>query len=434
MRPARRAALLVLLAPALACAGDRVFECSEDEQCVLGGVAGRCEPSGYCSLPDGSCPDGFRYVEEAPDSLAGTCVGEVIGGCTEDPCEGCALAVAAGASHSCAILAPGTVHCWGENGDLQLGSSGGSSAAPRPVEGVTGAVELAAGDRHTCATLVDSGAVVCWGANDRGQLGTGTTGASALPGDPVVDSELARSLTAGGAHSCAIDDDTNVWCWGDNQFGQVSADAADIAAFPEDSLTFFDSAVLVAAGGRHSAAVIDDDSVTTWGEESSPALGRGDPAPSDPYSIVVDAFDARGSISAGAEHTCAVGTDRGVRCWGTAGDGRLGLEGGDRYSPADIGLDADQVRAGGRHTCALDGDALRCWGANDAGQLGADGASGPDPREVAGSWLAVASGGEHTCAIAGDRTVRCWGDNGAGQLGREGDGSSDPSTVALPCP
>lgn len=423
----------MLLAPALACAGDRVFQCSEDSQCTLGGVTGRCEDTGYCSLPDGDCAAGFRYVEEAPDSLAGTCVGEVGGGCTDEPCAGCALAIAAGGRHSCAIIEQGGVYCWGDNDDLQLGSAGGSSAAPRAVEGVTGAVELAAGDRHTCATLVEGGAVVCWGANDRGQLGTGQTGAGALPGPRVVDSEAARSLSAGGEHSCAIDDDTNAWCWGDNRFGQVSADAGEIAAYPEDSLTFFDSAVRVAAGGRHSAAVIDDDSVTTWGESSSPALGRGDPASSDPYSIVVDAFDAR-AISAGAEHTCAVGTDGGVRCWGVAADGRLGVDGGDRYSPVDTGLDADEVRAGGTHTCAIAGEALSCWGGNDAGQLGSDGASGFAPRQVAGSWLAVAAGAAHTCAIAADRTVQCWGSNDAGQLGRDGAGSSQPQVVPLPCP
>lgn len=429
----------MLFALPTGCAGDRVFECTEDDECVLGGVAGRCEPTGYCSLPDGACADGFRYVEEAPDSLAGICVGEVGGdgdggGCTEEPCDGCALAIAAGAEHTCAILSGGDVYCWGENGDLQLGSSGASSSTPRPVEGVSGAVEIAAGDRHSCATLAPNGRVVCWGANDRGQLGTGTTGASALPDERVVDSEVAQSLSAGAAHTCAIDDDTNVWCWGDNQYGQVSADAGDIASSPEDSLTFFDSAVAVSAGGRHSAALIDDDSLTTWGESSAPALGRGDPASSDPYSIVVDAFDAQ-QVSAGAEHTCGVGTDRGLRCWGTAADGRLGLDGGDRFSPVAVGIDADLVRAGGRHTCVLDGGELRCFGANDSGQLGVDGASGPEPRQVAGSWLSVATGADHTCAIAGDRTVRCWGANDSGQLGHEGAaGSSDPTVVPLPCP
>lgn len=426
----------MLFALPIGCAGDRVFECSEDDECVLGGAAGRCEPSGYCSLPDGECPDGFRYVEEAPDSLAGTCVGELPPGCTEEPCEdveGCAIGISAGVEHSCAIVAGGDVYCWGENGDLQLGSSGGSSATPRQVEGVSGAVLVATADRHSCALLASGGRIVCWGANDRGQLGIGTTGAAALPGDFVVDSDGWSDLSATGEHTCSVDDDTNAWCWGDNQFGQVSADAGDIASSPEDSLTLFDSAIRVAAGGRHSVALIDDDSLTTWGEGNSPALGRGDPASSDPYSIVVDAFDAE-QVSAGAEHTCAVGTDRGVRCWGSSADGRLGLDGGDRFSPVEIGLDADQVRAGGRHTCALSGTDLTCWGANDVGQLGADGNSGPSPRPVAGEWTSVATGADHTCALSADRAVLCWGANDAGQLGRDGAASSDPSIVTLPCP
>jgi len=395
---------------------------------VLDGVAGRCEPSGYCSLPDGSCAGGHRYVDQAPDNLAGTCVGAI--GCDEEPCEGCAVAIAAGARHSCAVESDGTVYCWGDNGDLQLGSSGGASAAPRPVSGLSGAEDVAAGDRHSCA--MRSGDVVCWGANDRGQLGTGSTGASALPGDRVDGSGSWHALSAGAAHSCAIDDDDTAWCWGDNSDRQVTADAGDTVSSPEDPLGLLDCPIAIAAGGRHTAAVNDDGSIVTWGAADSPALGRGDPASSDPYSIVIDAFEAA-SIAAGAEHTCGVGIDRGVRCWGVAADGRLGVDGGDRNSPAEVGLDADLVRAGGRHTCALDRGDLVCWGGNDAGQLGSDAASGSERHPVAGAWLAVATGAAHTCALSTDAVVFCWGDNASGQLGHEGGASSEPSAVPLPC-
>jgi alpha-tubulin suppressor-like RCC1 family protein len=429
MRRARRAALLVLLAACTACGSDRVFHCSQDDQCVLDGKAGRCEPSGYCSLPDAACPDGYRYVDQAPDALAGTCV--TPGGCTEEPCDGCAVAVAAGAGHSCAVDRDGAVWCWGDNADLELGSDGGSSATPRVVTGVTGAVDVAAGDRYSCALLGDGGRVVCWGADDRGQLGTGQAGASALPGDRVDGSGSWHALTAGTAHSCAIDDDDTAWCWGDNTYEQVASGAGGSAASPEEPLGLLDCPIAIAAGGRHTAAVLDDGTVITWGEADAPALGRGSAAPSQPASIVVGAFEAA-SVASGAEHSCGVGIDRGVRCWGVASDGRLGVD-GDRDQPAEVGLDADLVRAGGRHTCALDRGDLVCWGANDSGQLGSDGGSGTEPRPVTGAWLAVATGAAHTCAISTGGVVLCWGDNASGQLGHEGGSSSQPTAVPVPC-
>jgi alpha-tubulin suppressor-like RCC1 family protein len=434
MHLARRAVAVLVLAALPACGSSRVFECSRDDQCVLGGVSGRCEASGYCSLPDGSCPDGFRYVDEAPEPLAGACVGEIAAGGDGGPGGGCVVAIAAGARHSCAIDQEGAVWCWGDNSDLALGSAGGSTATPRQVSGLPGAAaELAAGDRHTCAVVEPDREVVCWGANDRGQLGTGATGAAALPGAKLVDSGAARGLSAGGGHSCAVDDDDTAWCWGDNRSGEVAPGAPESVPYPEDPLGLLDCAVAVAAGGRHSMAMLDDNSIVTWGEADAPALGRGSPAPGDPYMIIVDWFEPS-SIAAGAEHSCGIGIDRGVRCWGVAQDGRLGVDGDDRDRPVDIGLDADRVRPGGRHTCALDGSELVCWGANDSGQLGVAGASGPEPRQVPGSWTAVASGGEHTCAIAASGLVFCWGANDAGQLGVDGGSTSEPQMVPLPCP
>ncbi len=56
------------------CSSPSNFACSEDTQCVSGGVSGFCEDAGYCSFPDPSCPSGRRYGNAAPDLLAQTCV------------------------------------------------------------------------------------------------------------------------------------------------------------------------------------------------------------------------------------------------------------------------------------------------------------------------------------------------------------------------
>jgi alpha-tubulin suppressor-like RCC1 family protein len=87
----------------------------------------------------------------------------------------------AGFAHTCALLEDRTVRCWGSNLSGQLGdgttdarlnpvsvlASGTAGASPVVLGGVT---QIAAGDSHTCALLED-GTVRCWGRNVDGRLG-----------------------------------------------------------------------------------------------------------------------------------------------------------------------------------------------------------------------------------------------------------------------
>ena len=73
-------ALILALGLLAACSpfSSGAFQCSQDQQCdgLAGGV---CQTStGFCSFPDETCPSGQRYGELADDSLASTCVGEVV--------------------------------------------------------------------------------------------------------------------------------------------------------------------------------------------------------------------------------------------------------------------------------------------------------------------------------------------------------------------
>src|SRR6185503_7298273 len=106
-------------------------------------------------------------------------------------------------------------------GQLGWGSSEGRTI-PAKVMGLVGAVEVAAGDNHSCARNA-AGFVYCWGDNGSGQLGDGTRTSTQKPAatpvptsavDPMPLSALA--LAVGGAHSCALRSDYAVVCWGLN--------------------------------------------------------------------------------------------------------------------------------------------------------------------------------------------------------------------------
>ena len=351
------------------------------------------------------------------------------------------LALAVGATHSCALDETGTAHCWGGNASGQLGNgTNTNSLVPVPVAGGFRFTSISAGRNTTCA-LTPQGSAYCWGANNFGALGNGSTAESNTP-VPVSGNLRFSSISVGGFnYACGLTTTGSAHCWGSNRQGGLgTGDTASVTtpAAVSGGLTFRS----ISAGVGHTCAVTTGGDAYCWGLNSIRQIDglRTEPRVLVPVRAATDL--PLSSLHAGVGSTCGIaGAD--AYCWGR---GFFGSKGDGSTSSASSaptrvvgGLRFASVRPGNENNtlspvCGLTtGGAAYCWGANRSGQLGTT-ASLPDtctagatltfactgtPVFVAGglTFEAVVPGGDHTCGITRDARVYCWGANDAGQLG-----------------
>lgn len=95
-----------------------------------------------------------------------------------------------------------TVECWGVN---DVGQVGAGVFTPQqwfraPVVGLTGATAISAGGRHSCA-VEQNARVVCWGEEFNVQPGDEPNIDWSLP-RPVIGLTSISSITVGPTHAC----------------------------------------------------------------------------------------------------------------------------------------------------------------------------------------------------------------------------------------
>jgi len=255
------------------------------------------------------------------------------------------------------------------------------------------------------------------------------------PSAAAATSSIAWAQIAGGSvHTCGIDTNHGLWCWGYNGNGELGIGSTTNQDLPQSVTTPAAPgwATVTADGppvGGHTCAIRTDHTLWCWGQGGSGQLGIGSTFDQDlPQQVTTPSATGWAATSAGGAHTCATRTDGTLWCWGKNGNGQLGIGSvTSEFLPQQVSTPAATgwaaVSAGGFHACATRTDGtLWCWGANYDGQLGI-GSSGSKrlPQQVAKSattpWATVSAGGYHSCVTRTNRTLWCWGYNAFGELG-----------------
>lgn len=365
--------------------------------------------------------------------------------------------IAAGLKFSCGIISLGRGYCWGLDDQGQLGSTADSSCFestdPLPADrqcsldpqrfgADLSLTDVSAGDSSACGVAAD-GRAYCWGSNTEGQLGNGETGSGAPPF--LVTSALRfATVTVGGSHACALTTDATAYCWGEDLFGELgdkrqvnSTTPIPVVADPVAGNPA--SFAVISAGSNHTCGITTSGETFCWGLNTKGQLGtsattssclNGAVMCSDfPLAVSAPVGVTFTTISAGADHTCAIATTGAAYCWGSDSLGQLGTgttgSGGPVPVPVSGGLTFRQITAGNGFTCAVtQSGAAFCWGDNSNLALGIGPFSGSGgvqaaPVAVVGglSFARLSAGNSHVCGITLSGAAYCWGSNLYGALG-----------------
>lgn len=232
---------------------------------------------------------------------------------------------------------------------------------------VAGTQFIASGRYHSCKVQQD-GLVACWG--DDGALGNyGPVTGSLQP------QYGAAEVVAGEFFGCILKYDTaSVYCWGDNSFNQGPPN------IPHGTF------IQISAGARHVCGVRSNGQLECWGSSLTwPAADQ------PPSGIALE-------VAAGYEFSCALMEDSSIQCWNFPGTAQ---------PPPGTGW--TDLAAGGAHACAIDGaGAVTCWGDNSFNQVS------DVPTGIV--FNQISAGANHTCGVeVGTGAAHCWGDDSYGQ-------------------
>jgi hypothetical protein len=248
--------------------------------------------------------------------------------------------ISAGTFGTCGTTASG-LFCWGIGIPSNAGTVG-AGPTPQMIYSATGLAPtgVSVGFSHVCAQWV-SGAyreTNCWGRSWEGQTGAAGVPYTLLGQGPSVGSAALRVATEYD-FTCVDQPGPSVQCFGDNWNGQLGNGLVGGTTFVAQQVGGMTlpggppplALHGVTTGSFHACALDPNGAAYCWGNGNWGQLGNGLPPNGGPgVSSAMPAAVTGGltfrAIAAGQLHTCAIGTNNHIYCWGSNHYGELGTQ------------------------------------------------------------------------------------------------------------
>jgi hypothetical protein len=298
-----------------------------------------------------------------------------------------------------------TAHAQGQVGIIATAGPNADTAYAKVDE--TAWVSIATARDHTCG-LDTEGLIWCWGHNDAGQLGDGSATDRLTPVQPAGGRHY-RAIALAWFASCAISDVGALFCWGDNVFSEHTVDAPHFDV--PTQLASTERFTRLSMALLHGCALSESGEAYCWGSRVDGGLGDGviDENSYSTTPVKVSGSHSFRDISAGSL-TCALTTDGQNYCWGNM----------DPYSTFIPSVPTivyslprfAQVDMNSAHACGVDviGQGY-CWGNGATGRIG-DGTTEnrvtPTPIG-AHAYAGIRTGEQYSCGWTRAGALECWG-------------------------
>ena len=352
---------------------------------------------------------------------------------------GDATKVSAGLTHTCAVLADGTLWCWGGNSEGQLGLGDTTSrSSPTQVGSATNWRAVSAGNNSTTCAVNTLNEVFCWGFNYSGQTGVSSTTTRVT--SPTKVSTLGtsvQSVAVGSFNACVITTSGDVKCWGGNSYGQLGGNVTlGTSTHVPTSIKNLTGTFSVVAPGTDGICALRTDKVALcWGIDLNGQRGdgTGQTAHTADPSVVLksNSWENFAGLVAGSQANCYIMEHNGgVRCFGRNDNNFLSATAGGNIETPSVasaspflGVTARAFSVGSEFACMVKSadSSIICGGGNTHSQV--------SNAPTGTGFLSMTTGYSHGCAIRSDRRLVCWGFNSSGQVGNGS--TSTPATATV---
>jgi alpha-tubulin suppressor-like RCC1 family protein len=257
--------------------------------------------------------------------------------------------------------------------------------------------------------------------------------------DITVSKFSVKELSINDGHSCLVNFDKQVYCWGDNSNGSLGNGKREniTTLLPTDSIQglLVDDSAKFIPGIVSTNIVVSNNQIIQWGGKIADINSDGKTVENNVATTInLDGGinDVTTIVTHDLTSICAIKKiDNKVYCWGNNYNGQMG-RGGDvdqaihSISPINSNLQFSKLSHpnNGDTVCAItiDQNHLFCWGSNQD-QIIIDNTSSniTTPTEIvipgSGKIVNASVGLQHICALRASGDIYCWGNNSMGQLG-----------------